>query len=108
MKLGASDYLVKGLDLVDRLPGVFGRLFRELDTERRLHAAEKALRKSEEYYRVIAEDTPMLICRFLPSGWPGAWPTISTTSCKRFWATATWRWTRPERAVPCARPLRRY
>ncbi len=67
MKLGASDCLVKGLDLVDRLPGVFGRLFRELDTERRLHAAEKALSKSEERYRAIAEDTPMLICRFLPS-----------------------------------------
>ena len=42
MKLGAGDYLVKGLDLVDRLPGTFRHLFRELDTELRLRAAEKA------------------------------------------------------------------
>ena len=51
MRLGASDYLVKGLDLVERLPGAFRRLFREQDTERRLRAAEEALRQSEEHYR---------------------------------------------------------
>ena len=30
--------------------------------------AEEALRKSEERYRAVAEDTPVLICRFLPGG----------------------------------------
>jgi len=29
---------------------------------------EEALRKSEESYRAVAEDTPVLICRFLPGG----------------------------------------
>jgi two-component system cell cycle sensor histidine kinase/response regulator CckA len=48
MKLGAADYLVKTLDLVDLLPGVFQRLFRELDNERRLRAASARLRESED------------------------------------------------------------
>jgi len=55
MKLGAADYLVKTIDLVDLLPGVFNRLFRELDNERRLHAAEVRLQQSEEKYREILE-----------------------------------------------------
>ncbi len=40
MKLGARDYLVKNLDLVDLVPKVFRRVFRELDTEKRLAVAE--------------------------------------------------------------------
>ena len=58
MKLGADDYLVKGLDLVERLPGAFRRLFHELDTERRLRAAEEALHESEERYRNVVELSP--------------------------------------------------
>jgi len=45
MKLGARDYLVKGLGLTDLLPEVYGRLFRELDTERRLAQAERDYRR---------------------------------------------------------------
>jgi two-component system cell cycle sensor histidine kinase/response regulator CckA len=64
MKLGASDYLVKTLDLVDLLPGVFQRLFRELDNERQLHATEQRLKESEKQYRSLFEaiaDTVFLI-----------------------------------------------
>ena len=47
MKLGASDYLIKGMDLLDLLPGSLERLFRELATERKLDLTEKSLRESE-------------------------------------------------------------
>jgi signal transduction histidine kinase len=47
MKLGAKDYLVKGLDLKDLLPEVFHRVFRELEVERQLGLAERNLRESE-------------------------------------------------------------
>ena len=55
MKLGAADYLVKTLDFVDLLPGIFQRLFRELDTERQLRAAEAALRETEERHWTILQ-----------------------------------------------------
>ncbi len=61
MKLGARDYLVKGTDLLDLLPNVFRRLFRELETERQLAAAEQALRESEEKYRNLVQGLPDLI-----------------------------------------------
>ena len=48
MKLGAADYLLKDTDLIDRLPGVMDRVFRSIETERNLRAAEGALRRSEE------------------------------------------------------------
>jgi PAS domain S-box-containing protein len=59
MKLGAVDYLVKTLYLVDLLPGVFQRLFRELDTKRQLCAAETALRESERQLRELFDDAPI-------------------------------------------------
>lgn len=48
MKQGAADYLLKDTDLIDRLPGVMDRVFRTIETERSLRAAELALRKNEE------------------------------------------------------------
>lgn len=53
MKLGARDYLIKGFDFTDRLPEVFQRVFRELETERRLARAEHKLRESENRFRDI-------------------------------------------------------
>ncbi|MDX9981603.1 MAG: PAS domain S-box protein, partial [Lentisphaeria bacterium] len=63
MKLGAADYLVKDLDLTDRLASVFGRLFHTLETERRLQAAEAALRESEARYRELVENANSVILR---------------------------------------------
>ena len=47
MKLGAADYLVKGMDLLDLLPATLDRLFRELETKRQLAETEQALRDRE-------------------------------------------------------------
>lgn len=41
MKLGAADYLVKDTGFIDLLPGVLDRVFRNIETEKRLKAAEK-------------------------------------------------------------------
>ncbi|MCH7743488.1 MAG: PAS domain S-box protein [Proteobacteria bacterium] len=48
MKLGASDYLVKGLDLIDRLPLAFLHLFNDLDTKRQLRLAQEELARSDQ------------------------------------------------------------
>ncbi len=48
MKLGAADYLVKGLDLLDLLPATLERVFRAIETETRLMQTEKELQDSRE------------------------------------------------------------
>ena len=69
MKLGARDYLVKGLNLIELLPGVFHGLFRELENEQQLHTAEKALQESEDRFRRLADNAQDMIYRMsLPDG----------------------------------------
>jgi len=68
MKLGARDYLTKGLDLPDLLPEVFRRLFRELETERRLARAEEALRDSEKLFRTVFEQAAVGVAQVMPDG----------------------------------------
>ncbi len=58
MKLGARDYLVKDALLLDRLPRIVERIFQDLEKERRLAAAEQALRQSEDRYRSLVEASP--------------------------------------------------
>lgn len=48
MKLGAYDYLVKGLDFLPHLQSTFSRLYRELETEKRLKDAEEAASLAEQ------------------------------------------------------------
>ena len=63
MKMGASDYLVKDTELADRLPGVLDRVFRTLETERRLGAAEDALRESEQRFRGLFQSVRSVAVR---------------------------------------------
>lgn len=57
MKYGALDYLIKDMELLDILPGVLNRVFRNIETENRLKAAEEALKESEKRFRSIFENT---------------------------------------------------
>ena len=56
MKQGALDYLVKDVDLLDRIPGILDRVIRTLDTERRLKAAEQALREKAGELEALNRD----------------------------------------------------
>lgn len=44
MKLGASDYLIKDTELIDRIPSVVDRVLKAGEMKRRLRAAEEGLR----------------------------------------------------------------
>jgi len=57
MKLGARDYLTKGVDLTKILPRLFQRLFKELETEEKLSQAEKTLHDSRALYKSLLEST---------------------------------------------------
>lgn len=48
MKLGASDYLVKDTDFLDRLPGVLDRVFRAFHTEEQLKQAQEEKTRLQE------------------------------------------------------------
>ena len=63
MKMGAADYLVKDTDLTDRLPGVLDRVFRTMETEQRLSAAEDALRESEQRFRGLFQSVRSVAVR---------------------------------------------
>ena len=47
MKLGAMDYIIKEKGILELLPAVLRRVFKELNTEEKLTEARNALRKSE-------------------------------------------------------------
>jgi|GEM_PF-2079412 len=53
MKMGAADYMIKDVDLVDRLPGVVDKVCRNIETDRQLRLTESALRSSEARYRIL-------------------------------------------------------
>jgi PAS domain S-box-containing protein len=61
MKLGAYDYLVKDIDFTDILQGVLERVFRNIDTERKLKETENALKSSEAKLRSLLAAMPDLI-----------------------------------------------
>ncbi len=79
MKMGARDYLVKGLDLLELLPGALHRLCNELETENRLAEAEKELLKSRE----LLNETEKLAGI---GGWE--WDVLSETM---LWTEETYR-----------------
>jgi PAS domain S-box-containing protein len=61
MKLGARDYLIKGFDIRDLLPEILRRVFREVETEKKLVHAEKKLLQSEREKALILESISNLV-----------------------------------------------
>jgi PAS domain S-box-containing protein len=61
MKSGARDYLVKGADFLELLPTVAARALAQIEQERKLAAAEQALRLSEERFRVALKNSPIMV-----------------------------------------------
>lgn len=69
MKLGAADYLVKGLDLLDLLPATLERVFRSVATENKLRQAETDLRESREKYKALIEQAFEAVILIDPLSW---------------------------------------
>ncbi len=55
MKLGARDYLIKDVALLDLLPSAVKRVFEQLTVEKELANAEQALKESEEKNRALID-----------------------------------------------------
>jgi PAS domain S-box-containing protein len=61
MKSGARDYLIKGADFLELLPTVVARVLGQIEQEKKLAAAEEALRLSEERFRVALKHSPVMV-----------------------------------------------
>ncbi len=68
MKLGAQDYLVKNSMLLDKLPTIINEIFARLEQEEKLAITKEKLRKSEESFRLLAENATDLISRQTTDG----------------------------------------
>lgn len=55
MKLGASDYLIKDTELIDRIPTVVERVIRSIEIKRRLMKAEEGLRLAANVFTHSSE-----------------------------------------------------
>ncbi len=63
MKRGAVDYLVKDKEFLELVPAVVRRALAQLEKERRLAAMEEALRVSEERFRIVLKNSPIMVFR---------------------------------------------
>ncbi len=61
MKLGAADYLVKNLDMLELLPGAFQKLFHSLETERQLRTAEEEIKRQAGLIAALLDSIPDII-----------------------------------------------
>jgi PAS domain S-box-containing protein len=62
MKLGARDYLIKDILLLDRLPSVINRILRELEIHQRLSASEEEAKRKEAELVAVYHGSPVMMC----------------------------------------------
>lgn len=68
MKLGALDYLAKDEIFAEMLPSVVGQVLGHLESQRRVAAAERAVRESEGRFRSIFENAAAGMATISPEG----------------------------------------
>ena len=61
MKSGAMDYVVKDAQFYDVVPTIVRRALDQIDRDKKLAAAEEALRISEERFRVALKHSPIVV-----------------------------------------------
>lgn len=68
MKRGALDYLVKDVQFLEFVPTVVRRALAQLERDRKLAAAEEALRRNEARFRALVHAMPDLMFRLSRDG----------------------------------------
>jgi PAS domain S-box-containing protein len=61
MKSGAMDYVVKDAQFYDLVPTLVRKALEQIDKDKKLAAAEEALRISEERFRVVLKHSPISV-----------------------------------------------
>jgi PAS domain S-box-containing protein len=84
MKLGARDYLVKDNTFLDVLPQVMDQVISQLLTEKKLYEMEKALRESENRFRMLFNSgTDAILVHEIKEGRPLNFVEANDIACKR-------------------------
>ena len=84
MKLGARDYLVKDNTFLDVLPQVMDQVINQLLTEKKLYEMEKALRESENRFRMLFNSgTDTILVHEIKEGQPLNFVEANDIACKR-------------------------
>jgi PAS domain S-box-containing protein len=79
MKMGALDYLIKDHNFIGLLPSTMVQAMNHLKVQRQLAESQIALQKSEQKYRLLAENSSDIISRF---SWDKTFLYVSA-ACKK-------------------------
>lgn len=84
MKLGARDYLVKDHALIEVLPQIMEQVFIQVLTEKKLSEVRKALKESEERFKMLFNrGSDAIFVIELNNGKPGHFIEVNDIACNR-------------------------